>query len=282
MAPDPNWFYSTLAQSTAAIVGLGGGFLVQRLLQQRNEIAEPRAQLRADLLSSYADISAVRQQAVTVRDSLAGAIEEASRYDRGQFNAFQIRGAVYAFHPRLGTSGQSGLVGTIEFTDLPQFEEARTAAGTLAEALPAEFEDYLDTVTAGGLSAPTDAAWMDEPAAAAPPDTLTDVRHLLPYQRDLARHRWSEAKAIVGRDVPSVTGFRDRLAPRRFYWLLAVIGALLLAGVIVPLLYLTARGGGSKTLLTVPFVILSAAFFAFIGDELRRLRSAGDLKTESF
>jgi len=26
-ASDPNWFYSTLAQSTAAIVGLAGGFL---------------------------------------------------------------------------------------------------------------------------------------------------------------------------------------------------------------------------------------------------------------
>jgi hypothetical protein len=29
---DPNWFYSTLAQSSAAIVGLAGGFMVSRVL----------------------------------------------------------------------------------------------------------------------------------------------------------------------------------------------------------------------------------------------------------
>lgn len=34
---DPNWFYSSLAQSAAAIVGIIGGFLVQGLLRQRQE-----------------------------------------------------------------------------------------------------------------------------------------------------------------------------------------------------------------------------------------------------
>jgi hypothetical protein len=120
MALDPNWFYSSLAQSTAAIVGLGGGFLVQRLLQQRNEIAEPRARLRSDLLRSYKDFSSLRQQALNVRDTMKAAVDEANGYGRDQFQAFEIRGVIHAFHDRLGTSGLSGIAGTIEFSELPR------------------------------------------------------------------------------------------------------------------------------------------------------------------
>jgi hypothetical protein len=47
MALDPNWFYSTMAQSTAAIVALAGGFLVQRILAQRSDIAQDHRDLRA-------------------------------------------------------------------------------------------------------------------------------------------------------------------------------------------------------------------------------------------
>ena len=36
---DPNAFYSTLAQSTTAIVGLIGGFLIARLIAQRRRSA---------------------------------------------------------------------------------------------------------------------------------------------------------------------------------------------------------------------------------------------------
>lgn len=283
MALDPNWFYSTLAQSTAAIVGLGGGLLVQRLLQQRNEIAEPRAQLRSDLLQSYTDLHSLRQQALNVRDTMKDAIDEANRYDRDQFNAFEIRGVVHAFHDRLRTSGQSGIVGTIEFSELPKFEEAHRIASALAKALPADYEQYVDALARGRLDTPANAAWLYEPAETKrPADSVTNVLQLLPYQRDIARRLWSEAKAVFDADVPKLAGFRDRLAPRRFYWLLAGIVGLLAVGVVVPLLYLTARGTGSKASLLVPFAILSFGFFAFVADELRRLRTAGNFKNESF
>jgi hypothetical protein len=48
-AADPNWFYSTLAQATAALVGLAGAFLVQQLLNQRAEISPVRTDIRQDL-----------------------------------------------------------------------------------------------------------------------------------------------------------------------------------------------------------------------------------------
>jgi hypothetical protein len=39
---DPNWFYSTVAQSSAAIVGLAGGFMINRLTAHRVDIAPAR------------------------------------------------------------------------------------------------------------------------------------------------------------------------------------------------------------------------------------------------
>jgi hypothetical protein len=48
-AADPSWFYLTLAQATAALVGLAGAFLVQQLLNQRAEISPVRADIRQEL-----------------------------------------------------------------------------------------------------------------------------------------------------------------------------------------------------------------------------------------
>jgi len=42
---DPNWFFSTLAQSAAAIVGLIGAFLVSRIVEQANEVREKKREL---------------------------------------------------------------------------------------------------------------------------------------------------------------------------------------------------------------------------------------------
>ena len=39
--PDPNWFYSSLAQSAAALVGLMGGVLVTNLIGLRQLLQNP-------------------------------------------------------------------------------------------------------------------------------------------------------------------------------------------------------------------------------------------------
>jgi hypothetical protein len=46
----PQLVYSTLAQSSAAIVGLAGGFMVSRILAQRNDLARDRAITREQML----------------------------------------------------------------------------------------------------------------------------------------------------------------------------------------------------------------------------------------
>jgi len=67
---DPNWFYSTLAQSSAAIVGLAGGFMVTRVLAQRTDIDSDRTTARALMLNLYSSTVAQRDLAKQVQASI--------------------------------------------------------------------------------------------------------------------------------------------------------------------------------------------------------------------
>jgi hypothetical protein len=71
---DPNWFYSTLAQSSAAIVGLAGGFMVSRILAQRSEMADDRHVLRNQMQVLQEDASRQIQDAQRIGKTLREAL----------------------------------------------------------------------------------------------------------------------------------------------------------------------------------------------------------------
>src|ERR1700694_2972395 len=48
---DPSWFYSSMSQASAAIIGLMGGLLLSRLLQQLSVVRESRALLVLDFVA---------------------------------------------------------------------------------------------------------------------------------------------------------------------------------------------------------------------------------------
>jgi hypothetical protein len=60
---DPNWFFSTLSQSAAAIVGILGGFFVSRLLQHLPDVRRSRDGVIQTFLT-------VRESTRSRRDSL--------------------------------------------------------------------------------------------------------------------------------------------------------------------------------------------------------------------
>jgi hypothetical protein len=62
--------------------------------------------------------------------------------------------------------------------------------------------------------------------------------------------------------------------------LVAVLGAFLVFGVLVPLAYLSARAGASRGLLLAAFGVLAVLFFAYLGNEVRRLANALHLERE--
>jgi hypothetical protein len=278
-ALDPNWFYSTLAQSTAAIVGLGGGFLVQRILQQRNEIALPRSDLYQNLKAAYKRVDAARADADRVAFSLASAAREGRvRKDAG-FDAFRVTWAVYAD----SDASQKGLAEELELEWIERFDDASRAAATYRDALPASFEQYVTTLETHGDLDMSQVAWIDEnPAPGSPSQSAGAFLGEMARQEHHVRLSSQEVRDAARQNAASIRAFKARLVPASLYWLLSVLMALLVVGTTIPMLYLSARSEGSRLLLLVPFAILSLAFFGFIAGELRALRASGDFSKETF
>lgn len=149
MDGDPNWFYSTLAQSTAAIVGLAGGFFVQRLLAQRSELGEDREDLRSDFQSLMNEIGVTRSQALAVVGAMAEAIEEIEKLKQDGRNEFTLHSEFF-----FSMSHQRGYLGDmvpeqpVEKVE-PLIHDTCDAAHALAGSLPAtepELFEVLDRV----------------------------------------------------------------------------------------------------------------------------------------
>lgn len=102
------------------------------------------------------------------------------------------------------------------------------------------------------------------------------------HQRDFARRNFRDlsrkSELLAGR----ISAFRSRLVPATFYWLLGILGGLLVAGVIAPLFFLSAEDGLSKPLLIGLFIPLSVSFLAYTSYELLKLRGAVRLDREKF
>lgn len=64
---DPNWFFSTLAQSAAAIVGLIGAFLVSRIVEQANEVRGKKKEFNEKISSLRTEIEKVKDDLKKLR-----------------------------------------------------------------------------------------------------------------------------------------------------------------------------------------------------------------------
>jgi hypothetical protein len=79
---DPAWFYSSLAQATAGLIGLLGGVLILRLQQQSVSIQESRDRVLTEFSQLRTSATSMLQNATTfiewVKDDIR-AIEDAMR-----------------------------------------------------------------------------------------------------------------------------------------------------------------------------------------------------------
>lgn len=285
-AADPNWFYSTLAQATAALVGLAGAFLVQQLLNQRAEISPVRTDIRQDLKRLRLSIEEELRYAEVALDSLTEAlrIKEWRRIGEGVAPL-----NVQALHPEAGSvSGEQSL----PFIEDAQAEAILTDAAGRISALRDEmkavsWEGLSEAVRVGGhLPAPAQ-GWLADPnliprpawEAVAPG---TGLWPRLEMQGNYAAQWWRVYDKRVGEIGERVEYLRSKLAPQSLYILFGILGSLLVVGVIGPLFYLSAESGLSKPILLVFFIPLALAFVGFYGYELRRLRRADRLLSEDF
>jgi len=63
MVTDPSWFYSSLAQSGAAVVGVMGAIFIARLVQHLPEVAESRSRLLEEFRGSRIGLRVLSENA---------------------------------------------------------------------------------------------------------------------------------------------------------------------------------------------------------------------------
>lgn len=135
-ASDPNC-YSTLAQSTAALVGLAGGFMVSRILQQRTEIANDRSVAKGEFESLWGQIAESRILAADVGQRAHGVIVEVEPLLSSDHNAVSLDTTrICSFsHPGNWGAGPGAEV-TLEDRDLQALKELVRAAEEFETVLP--------------------------------------------------------------------------------------------------------------------------------------------------
>jgi len=83
---DPNWFFSTLAQSAAAIVGLIGAFLVSKTIELKREIREEIRESERKILSLKNKIDQTKldlERIIGYYSSFVKHLEEESKKEKG-------------------------------------------------------------------------------------------------------------------------------------------------------------------------------------------------------
>lgn len=278
-ALDPNWFYSTLAQSTAAIVGLAGGFLAQRLVAQRGDLGGERLDLQRNVDSRYAEMLGQLPHLHAVVESMKinlSIVEQAREDGRQEVTLQRDFITTFSHGPGYAYPGEERW--RIETAE-SYLRDTRDAAQALLDAYPSSREAFIERVATHASLDSTGREWLRDPPGDLPADGIDqeNVYRWMPFQRALAQERFRTLDAqieVLGGDLARM---RAKLLPKSFFSLLGILTGLLLVGLIAPLFFLSARDDASRTLLLAGFVPLALAFVAFIAFELHRLREAGDL-----
>jgi hypothetical protein len=281
---DPNWFYSTLAQSTAAIVGLAGGFFVQRLLAQRSELAADRELLRERFQSVMKNVTELRSRVLAVVGAMDRGLEEIEKLKDEGREDFTLHTA-YFFTLSHSRSYGGGMVPTAAVSEAEEpIRDTRDAMLELTDVLPTTPEGLFEMLDRSGRLEVGSHRWLEEEQEDRSPGGIEPGTfwEWLPHQRFLAAAAYDGVQKSADSLGHEIAVFRTRLVPATFYALLAILAGLLVAGVITPLFFLSADDGVSKPVLIALFIPLSLGFLAYVGYELLKLRGAIRLTREKF
>jgi hypothetical protein len=286
LAADTNWFYSTLAQSTAAIIGLAGGFLVQQLLTQRTTMAQDRGSLRVSFVTEWASFAGAdaRLAIEQVKQAMIDGIAVAEQQQTAGADRFAPPTWDRLFSLSHSRGQWNGSAQPVAFdVAIPAMCDLRDAAHDFLNDAPGTEAEYHKRIRTGkGLgSAPAWMAKLQQPPEpwSNDPSTFWDY---MPRQRWLLAQIWMSCDAHAKDFGTKLAAFRSRLVPSSFYVLLVILFGLLAAGVIAPLFYLSARSDASWIVLIALFIPLAAAFLAYMVWELHRLRQAADMTRDAF
>jgi hypothetical protein len=272
-----------LAQSTAAIVGLMGGFLAQQLLAQRRDVAERRSAVREEALALLDELFAARTRIAGVVKSLRSYLElvQDGKDVAGRPDTFAVLAP-----PDQNVTAAEGLGSAV--TIPADFEALLTngleVGGELYDSLPSDFMQLSEALRLRGDLPQPNAAWLERTpwSEHSKPTSVSHPIQWLAFQRDVAQEQWIALSNSARRVGLKLTSLQAILVPSSLYWVLGILGALLAVGVIAPMFLLTARNDATKLGLMAAFIPLATALIVYFGYELRRLRRADRLHADTF
>lgn len=241
---DPNWFYSSLAQSAASVVGLMGAVLATRMQQQIVESREQRFRAEGHL-----------NRFAKEREALVKPLREYTEHSAAQVAALQERlpstESSFAW-PVWYAPFERSQPASVERTErMLGIEQARHEASKLLLAVLQKLQANSLVADLGQLA---DSLAMLEPGL--PPDMSARVGKL----REFAEAALQETSAL---------GLRAQTRTGWVLWL-SLVG-ICCAGVIWPLSYLTAYAGEHRSLMLGAFALCLLALLGYMFIQLKTL-----------
>jgi hypothetical protein len=248
--PDPNWYYSSLAQSSASIVGLFGAILATRLQASLERAAEQQVRVN----------QALRQLEGLARPML-GRFSVYAENSPSQIE--RIRSALEHgssslteplwFHPYDSAPSTNAQVGVDPHT--LEVEAARTELALAA--LP-----HLQT-----LLAAAERGALERFGPAVEPYLNDTAEGMSPPLRDVSALAQAAAAQLAVLSVRTRTRMH-----RALLWCLAILSV---GGLIAPLCFLTAYDRSHKILLTGALAVGLGVLLWYIRLQIKRLREFG-------
>lgn len=275
---DPNWFYSTLAQSTAAMVAVGVAFFVPHLQTELRKAQNRAATLRSAILDTSGEWRTIAENGQAAADAMTRGLAEfdnAPNIVPGNAGLFTGSGFLW--------QGGGHQPETPNEEDVRRWKDFQPRTAEFATFLMRTADTLLDTI-AGKAPSTTPPAWLlvDPPADPRSPfeqqyGNNPGYWRELEYGQEYMKHTW----LMFSRRVQSFQDEHKQFArdlPSWTLWLpFAMVFGLLVFGLLVPLGYLSAQPGNSKVILVGGSGLLTIALLVFFGRQILQVRALAGL-----
>lgn len=225
---DPAWFYSTLAQSSAAIVSLMGAVLVSRVLERSSQIKEDRKKLLENVRAT-----ALRHETKIIRNG---------NYKRFiESNLDRLENAIKERHGIIFSNGMDWRT---------NYSESIVPAENL-EIKKTEFRKDLDQINIAFQIFESLSSYIEDKKILKYIKKLEDSTLLPEVEENLRQDLLSEADSIK-KCLSEINKFKKNLLPNSLWYILGSLVWISLTGVLWPI---SAFPGLSEPLLQKRFLL---------------------------
>lgn len=271
---DPNWFYSSLAQSAAAIIGLLGAILVSRLIQQFSTINDEKSRVLADYIASRKslDPTATMMVLYNYKYSLN---TEGTGYTVAQISPLIDRSFAEQSLPFEGFPEK--------FRHLPPDRLPGKFRATIGSELPVSLESInkvkkIDKLVDSILAHLHGLQRLDKLERLGQRVDLLD-NDIKDLESATASSNLSNRFQAIRSTVTMVESLRSNLLPQSIVVMIWVLVFISIAGLIVPLAFLNAGPVvWPKAVLLVLFSLGLCGLFAYMFHLVNELKNFGEIE----